>query len=877
MASKSIIIDGFSIANHLISIKQSKDGKSFDPLVKDFIEHIRGQVTKHNPSKAIIAMPPVGVMQDYPYAAIQRIISALGLRQVTVEQSSVGPTISVLARQLAGEGQCVVVSGRSLSLSQLLSPDVFFQRFGDDNLLDEERLSQMIGLSSKQIPDLIAMIGDQDMALPSLIGSNTAISWLRNHGSLQGIMDNADQLPRAMRNELTKHAAEMQDRLFKASFANNEYEAIDIDLNSIDRQRIDSNNLYREYIDNKLFDWLPDDLRQKYTPKTSMGSETTYTKIVNNSSMMGDLMEKIELKKSCSVVINDRKPEGMAVSFQEGESWYIPLDSSFSSNWGMEAAKHILESEKIRKVTHNARDIYLWSLKRNIENNAILSDSAVLAYTIDSNESEKSLSELTQSHLNLAIRRDSQIYSKSKKKNSDEDMQSIAGFNGEKADAMWRLNRCLYKKATEDGAARLVFEKYERPLIGVLARMEDKGFRIDTGSLNEIGASMGARISEIIEKIKSVSGVYVNLNTPAKVADLLYEVLKLPILKRTGKGKPSTSEEALLLLSEKHEVPKLIMEYRSLSKLSSTYVDGLTNKVNSYTGRVHSTFMQNVAITGRLSNRDPNLQNIPIRSEQGRKIRRAFIPDNSDKYILAADYSQVELRILAHLSGDPGLVKAFNQGMDIHRATAADVFGVKPEDVTGEQRRSVKSINFGIVYGLSAHGLAKKLDVSVSEAKGYIQKYFDKYPGVKAFLDNTIKQAKKNGYVTTISGRKIYTPNINSEIKSLRASAERAAQNYPMQGSASDIIKLAMIEVEKELKKAGLGADMLLQVHDELVFEVEKSDVKQTHDIVKRVMESVVSLSVPLTVEADIGKNWEQSHSIDAKEHEEDLDVVLDI
>jgi DNA polymerase-1 len=862
---KNIIIDGYSIAKSLVQNESDHDGKGSDPVIKKFIDNIRAAISRYSPERALVLMPPSDVFKDAQNNAIHRIISKLGISQITVDDNTVGPTISYLTRLLAGEGQ-LVISSSSLAVAQCIGEGVSFHKFGEANELSLSDFKDITGISAKKIPELIAMIGDKDLNIPGIIGSGTAIDWIKKYGSIQGISDNSESLARGMRFLFTESFDKINEQLIKSRFDSNDYNAVQSEIELTSRLKIDTGALYREYVDNKLFDWLPEELREKYTPKTNFDSETTYTHFIKTESELINFKQEMEKTKSCSVYIDEGVMGGVSISIKQGESWFIPFDNKILSS-GKDFAKDLLERKDIKKVSHGGRDLYLWALKNNGEINSLMSDSAILAYCIDTRESERSISDLSKKHLNMEIRGGNSI------KRTPENIDIVAGINGEISDAIWQVNRNLYKSASNDGVARVVFEKIERPLIGTLARMDYEGILLDVNNLEFLKINMSSRLKYIENKINSIcGGREINISSPDQVSEFLYDILKLPKLKMTEKGKASTSEEALLMLSENHEAPALIIEHRKTSKLLSSYVSSLLNKVNKDTGRVHTKMMQNVAVTSRLSSREPNLQAIPIKSQDGKKIRQSFIsPEN--KYLLAADYSQVELRILAHLSGDFGLIAAFNRGDDIHRATAAKVFGVKHEDVTGEQRRSVKSINFGLIYGLSSHGLSKKLNVSKIEAQAYIDKYFETYPMVKTFLEKTLQDARKNGYVTTISGRKILTPNINSNSKQIRASAERSAINAPMQGSASDIIKLAMIKLESEFIKNNLDAKILLQVHDELVIEVSKQDVRKVNDMTKDIMENIIKLNVPLIVDTDIGHNWEQSHSLD-KENDTEEDYL---
>jgi DNA polymerase-1 len=439
------------------------------------------------------------------------------------------------------------------------------------------------------------------------------------------------------------------------------------------------------------------------------------------------------------------------------------------------------------------------------------------------------------------------------------DLETAAPYAAEDADVTLQLHEALWQQLGEQPSLRKVYEEIEQPLVDVLLEMEELGVLVDRNMLTKQSGELAKTMAKLEKKAHELAGGPFNLGSPKQLQQILFERLELPIIRKTPKGQPSTAEDVLVELAHDYDLPAVIIEYRSVSKLKSTYTDKLPLQINERTGRIHTSYHQAVAATGRLSSTDPNLQNIPIRTEEGRRIRQAFVPPEG-RVLLAADYSQIELRIMAHLSADDGLLGAFAQELDVHRATAAEVFEIALDDVTTDQRRSAKAINFGLMYGMSAFGLAKQLGIARGEAQAYVDLYFDRYPGVKAYMDNIRQTASEQGYVETVFGRRLYLPEINARNAQRRQYAERSAINAPMQGTAADIIKRAMVTVHDWLKAEQPGARMIMQVHDELVFEVDEDKVDAVRDRVVDLMAAAADLSVPLKVDAGVGANWDEAH-----------------
>ncbi|MEP1593512.1 MAG: DNA polymerase I, partial [Halieaceae bacterium] len=523
--------------------------------------------------------------------------------------------------------------------------------------------------------------------------------------------------------------------------------------------------------------------------------------------------------------------------------------------------KPLLEDENKAKLGQNLKYDASVLANHGIELRGIAFDTMLESYVLDSTGSRHDMDSLALKYLGMKTIHFEDVAGKGAKQLTFNQVkvEEAAPYAAEDADITLRLHDALWPKLQAEASLVSVFEDIELPLVPVLSRIERQGALISRELLAQQSIELGTRLAELQSQAYDLAGQEFNLGSPKQLGQILFEKLELPVIKKTPKGAPSTAEDVLVELALDYPLPKLLLEYRSLSKLKSTYTDKLPEMINPRTGRVHTSYHQAVTATGRLSSSDPNLQNIPIRTEEGRRIRQAFIaPDGYQ--IVAADYSQIELRIMAHLSGDAGLLQAFNDGRDVHRATAAEVFEVTEDEVSGDQRRKAKAINFGLIYGMSAFGLAKQLHLGRNEAQLYIDRYFERYPGVADYMDRTRALAREQGYVETLFGRRLYLPEINARNKMRAQAAERTAINAPMQGSAADIIKRAMLAADQWLQRGDADARMIMQVHDELVLEVATAEVPQVCDQLCDVMSGAAELAVPLLVEAGVGENWDQAH-----------------
>uniref|UniRef100_UPI0025E32EFF DNA polymerase I n=1 Tax=Methylophaga sp. UBA3593 TaxID=1946885 RepID=UPI0025E32EFF len=564
----------------------------------------------------------------------------------------------------------------------------------------------------------------------------------------------------------------------------------------------------------------------------------------------------------------DAEIVGVSFAIEPGEAAYVPMGHDYMGapdqldrDEVLAQFKPLLEDPAQKKIGQNLKYDKNVLANHDIHLEGISDDTMVESYVLNSVATRHDMDSLAREYLGEQTITYESIAGKGAKQLTFNqiDLEKAGPYAAEDADITLRLHQALSPKLKETGKLESVYRDIDLPLVPVLSRMEQRGTLISASTLRQHSQELAERMAELEKEAHKVAGESFNLGSTKQLQAILYDKFGLRVIKKTPKGAPSTAEPVLQELAHEHELPRLIVEHRSLSKLKSTYTDKLPQQVNQQTGRVHTSYHQAVTATGRLSSSDPNLQNIPIRTETGRKIREAFVAGKGAK-ILAADYSQIELRIMAHLSGDKSLLTAFAEGEDIHRHTASEIFGVEPENVTSDQRRSAKAINFGLIYGMSAHGLSKQLGIERHQAAKYMETYFERYPGVRKYMDNTREQAKKDGYVETIFGRRLYLPEINSSNGLRRQYAERTAINAPMQGSAADIIKRAMISIHDWLLEADTGIRMIMQVHDELVFEVPEEQLDLAKTEIEQFMIKAAELAVPLEVGIGVGDNWEQAH-----------------
>jgi DNA polymerase-1 len=816
--------------------------------------------------------PPMPLELRQQIEPIHQIVSLLGLPLIEVTGVEADDVIGTLAAQATSKKMDCVISTGDKDMAQLVNDHVSLINTMTGTHMDAEGVVKKFGVTAGQIVDFLALTGDKSDNIPGVekCGPKTAAKWLNEWQDLDGVMDNAA----AMKGKI---GAYLRDALEILPLSRN-LATIRTDLeleqsvNEIKREPVDADAL-RDFLQHNEFNsWLqelgddqtskPDTAEPVYTTVLSMDVFDQWLTRLGDAKLMAFDTETTSLDPMQADLV------GLSFAVEEFEAIYIPVGHDYPGvpdqldrDTVLRALKPLLESKSHQKVgQHIKYDMNVLS-RYGLAVEGVSFDTMLESYVFNSTGSRHDMDSLALKYLGHRTTHYEDIAGKGAKQISFSQVSiNDAGFYAaEDADITLRLHQLLWPKLQSEPGLEKVLTDLEVPLIPVLARMEQAGVLIDGDFLLQQSNDLARRMQALEGQAHEAAGQPFNLGSPKQLQQILFEKLELPVIRKTPKGQPSTAEDVLRELAENYELPKLILEHRSVSKLKSTYTHTLPAQINPYTGRVHTSYHQAVAATGRLSSSNPNLQNIPIRTSQGRKIRQAFIAPKG-QVILAADYSQIELRIMAHLSGDPGLLKAFHEGVDVHRATAAEVFAETYETVTDQQRRAAKAINFGLMYGMSAFGLGRQLDISRPKAQEYMDTYFSRYPGVQTFMEETREQAREKGFVETLFGRRLYLPEINSGNMMRRQGAERAAINAPMQGTAADIIKIAMINVDDWLQTSRPGARLLMQVHDELVFEVEEEQLDEVRKSVIAHMSAAAILDVPLVVDAGFGPDWDTAH-----------------
>jgi len=878
----------------------------FDAKGKTFRHDMYDEYKAHRPP-----MPDELRTQIEP---IHEIVKALGLPLLVIDGVEADDVMGTFAQQATEAQHDTLISTGDKDLAQLVNEHVTLINTMNDTLSTPDSVLEKFGVRPDQIIDYLALVGDSADNIPGIpkCGPKTAVKWLNSFGNIHNLVENAPmiggKIGENLRNNLDQLALSKELTTIKLDCQ------LPVSLDDIQRTQPDMARLQELFTEYDLRNWLNQVMNGQVPFSKSTGakahSQTVQKKVNgNNADSNADAnpptatitanavesnyetvftandfetwVERIENAKlfaidteTTSLNTLQAKIVGLCLAVKDPENpgnqaCYIPLTHDYEGapeqldiDMVLNRLKPILENPNVAKCGQNLK--YDWHVLQNhgISLKGMQFDTMLESYSLNSVATRHNMDDLALKYLNHRTTHFEEIAGKGKKQLTFNqiDIETAAHYAAEDADITLQLHQTLWQQLEAEPTLKKVFTDIEMPLMPVLAHMERNGVLLDTDMLALQSEEISKKLTELEQKAHLIAGEAFNLNSSKQLQVILFENLELPIIKKTPKGAPSTAEPVLAELAEQgHEMPILILEYRSLAKLKSTYTDSLPKQVDPNTGRVHTSYMQAVASTGRLSSTEPNLQNIPIRSAEGRRIRQAFV--TRPGYIMvAADYSQIELRIMAHLSGDAGLLTAFAEGRDIHQATAAEIFGVTLEEVTTEQRRSAKAVNFGLIYGMSAFGLAKQLNVSRGLAQEYIDLYFSRYPGVLHYMQDTKEQAKSTGYVETLLGRRLYLPDINARNGQLRQYAERTAINAPMQGTAADIIKTAMIQIENWLQTCEFDIQMLMQVHDELVFEVAEDQLEAVKIEIKRLMESALELKVPLIVEIGQGKNWDEAH-----------------
>lgn len=827
---------------------------------------------------------------------IHRMVEAMGLPLVIIDGVEADDVIGTIAKQVGESGREVIVSTGDKDMAQLVTEKVTLVNTMNNTVMDIQGVKDKFGIPPELIIDYLALMGDKVDNIPGVpgVGEKTALALLQGLGSIKEIYTRLDEIAdlgfrgsKTMKQKMedNKEMAELSYTLATIKCD------VELPFNSLELKNSEVNkDVLREWFEKLEFKtWLRDLDKaptdsvvsndaddgaegQVDTPVAS-NIEANYDTVLDKDTF-NTWLEKIQNAKLTAfdtetTSLNYMAAELVGVSFsvEAGIAAYVPFAHDYEGapeqldrDWVLEQLKPWLEDDSKAKVGQHLK------YDANVLNNydivlrGIQYDTMLESYVYNSVSSRHDMDTLAKKFLGHTCVSFEELAGKGKKQKTfnEIDLEQAAFYAAEDADITLRLHQAIWPKVEKTPELVSIFKDIECPLIPVLAKMEQTGALIDPELLHAQSSEIAAKLQELEIKAHEMAGESFNLSSPKQLQVILFEKLELPVIKKTPKGQPSTAEPILQELAQDYELPRLIMEHRSLSKLKSTYTDKLPEMIQK-TGRIHTSYHQAITATGRLSSTDPNLQNIPIRTAEGRRIRQAFIAPTGYK-MLAADYSQVELRIMAHLSQDKGLLDAFTKDADVHKATAAEVFEVSLDEVTTEQRRRAKAINFGLIYGMSAFGLAKQLDISRPEAAKYIKRYFERYPGVQQYMENTREGAKEKGYVETIYGRRLYLPDIKASNAMMRQAAERTAINAPMQGSAADIIKRAMIKMHDWLQSTDLDVKMIMQVHDELIFEIAEKDLDAAQAKIVDIMENSSKIDVPLLVEAGVGDNWDEAH-----------------
>ncbi len=824
-------------------------------------------------------------------APIHQMIKAMGFPFLMVEGVEADDVIGTLARQATEKQLPVLISTGDKDMAQLVSDHVTLIDTMKDVKTDREGVIEKFGVPPELIIDYLALMGDKVDNIPGMtgVGEKTALALLQGIGSIDEIAANLDKVAalgfrgsKAFADKFREQEEQVRLSYVLATIKTDvalEQSLEELQLGPIDKEALLA--VYREYELRNLIKELESGGEESEAAGDEEGGapaaaiETDYRCILDEAEF-DEWLARLQAAplfafdtETTSLDYMEARVVGVSFAIEPGKAAYVPFGHDYlgapvqlTEAMVLGKLKPLLEDPARLKVGQNLKYDRNVLLNHGIELQGIAYDTMLESYVLNSTASRHDMDSLARRYLNVETISFEDIAGKGVKQLTFNqiELEQAAPYAAEDADITLRLHQALWGKLSAEPGLAKVFSEIELPLLPVLARMERLGTTIEPKLLHQQSQEIEVRLAELEKQAHELAGQEFNLSSPKQLGEILFTKLGLPIIKKTPKGAPSTAEEVLAELAETYELPRLLMEHRGLAKLKSTYTDKLPLMIKPQTGRVHTSYHQAVAATGRLSSTDPNLQNIPVRNEQGRRIRQAFIPCAGYK-LVAADYSQIELRIMAHLSGDKGLLTAFAEGKDIHKATAAEVFGVALDAVTSDMRRSAKAINFGLIYGMSAFGLAKQLGIGRAEAQKYMDLYFERYPGVLEYMERTRQQADAQGYVETLFGRRLYLPDIKSRNAGLRKAAERAAINAPMQGTAADIIKRAMINVDGWIR--GIEDEsirMLMQVHDELVFEIREEKLEEYIALIKEKMSAAAELHVPLVVEAGTGDNWDQAH-----------------
>ena len=900
-----ILVDGSSYlyrAFHALPPLSTSKGQPTN-AVRGVISMIRKLVQQYNSKTVAIVFDAKGktfrsdIYKDYKanrppmpddlrsqIEPLHALVKAWGFPLLSIPGVEADDVIGTLAKAATEAGRTTVISTGDKDMAQLVNPATSLINTMSNQAMDEAGVVEKFGVRPDQIVDYLALVGDTSDNIPGVpsCGPKTAVKWLTQHESMQAVIDHADDVKGKIGEKL-RASIEFLPMSYELATIKTDVE-LEHSLDDLVMGEPDKDTLRKLYTELE-FNSMLKELDGRAGSGAGAGSGAAVTvdakkpaKVKYETVLTRKSFDKwlAKLKKAKLIAFDtetdslnymDANLVGVSFSVKAGEAAYVPVAHDYADapeqltrEEVLADLKDLLESPKVKLVGQNLKyDAHVLQ-NYDITVTGIEHDTMLESYVLNST-GRHGMDELATKYLGETTVHYEDIAGKGKKQLTfnEIDLEQAGHYAAEDADITLRLHEALWPQLSKEKTLQELYENIEVKLLPVLTRVERNGVRIDTDMMEKQSAEFAEKLIELEQQAYEDAGREFNLGSPKQIQEIFFEEKKFPIIAKTPKGQPSTAENVMVQLAADHALPRLILEYRSLTKLKSTYLDKLPGQVNKKTGRIHTSYNQAVASTGRLSSADPNLQNIPIRTEEGRRIREAFVPAKGYR-LLAADYSQIELRIMAHLSGDETLLDAFANGKDIHRATASEVFRIDIENVDADQRRAAKAINFGLIYGMSAFGLAKQLDIARGEAADYINMYFARYPGVKSYMDSTRATAKETGYVETVFGRRLYLPDINARNAQMRQYAERTAINAPMQGTAADIIKRAMIDTDQWLAESNVDARIIMQVHDELVLEVKAGEADKTGEEVSRLMTAAAELSVPLEVDVGVGNSWEEAH-----------------
>jgi DNA polymerase-1 len=839
----------------------------FDAKGKTFRNDIYAEYKANRPP-----MPDDLRMQIEP---LHQIIKAQGLPLVVIADVEADDVIGTFSVEAARKGYSVLISTGDKDMAQLVNPDVRLINTMNNQIMTEVSVPEKFQVNPDQIIDYLALMGDTSDNIPGVpkVGPKTASKWLAEYGSLQGVMDHAQEIKGKVGENL-RDSLDFLPMSYQLATIKLDCEtgiAIE-DLVQSEADAVALAEYYQKFGFNRWFEELDSgSIAMEQTEGLPKGeyecvlTEEAFERWLEKLKKVSDFAIDTE---TTSLDYMQAELVGISLSVETGKACYIPLAHRYvdapkqlDKAMVLKALRPVLENKEIGKIGQNIKyDAHIF-IGEGIHLQGIADDTMLQSYILNSTASRHNMDALAFYYLGRDTIHFEDVAGKGAKQIGFDqvELSKASDYAAEDADITLQLKECLTGRLQQEGRLNRVYREIELPLVEVLLDLEQNGVLIDQAMLQKQGVVVDRQLAEIETGVYEQAGEVFNLSSPKQIQGILYDKLQLPVLRKTPKGQPSTAEDVLEELAQDYDIPRLILEHRGLNKLKTTYIDKLPNEINPDTGRVHTSYQQAVAATGRLSSTSPNLQNIPIRTAQGRRIREAFVAPPG-KRILALDYSQIELRIMAHLSADESLLNAFEQGLDVHRATAAEVFECNLDAVSDDQRRAAKAINFGLIYGMSAFGLGKQLNIGRNEAQQYVDTYFERYPGVRRYMEETKALARQQGYVETVFGRRLHLPDINARNAVQRQYAERTAINAPMQGTAADIIKRAMIAVHRWLIEGGDNTKMIMQVHDELVFELDEVDVERSQQEIGRLMTAAADLSVPLEVDAGVGLNWHEAH-----------------